>query len=149
MGIRASMGKAQVYKSHMMEWMKSHYGHIPFSSKMINSNVCSFTSTIWISVFVWQRERDKERERGFTLLGFEAVIIHTHCALLSYWIGKLGDVKVPDGPWRLLPHVFTVNRRKKHNVIVISNCRKSVAVLATTICVLLSHSTTRERQLPL
>lgn len=52
----------------------------------------------------------------FTLLGFEAVIIHTHCALLSYWMGKFGDVKVPDGPWRLLPHVFTVDKKKRRKI---------------------------------
>lgn len=63
-----------------------------------------------------------------TLFGFDAVIIHTHWALLSYWMGKLGDVKVPDGPWRLLPQVFTVKKKriKEHNDIVIGgNCRFS------------------------
>lgn len=69
------------------------------------------------------------RRGGFTLLGFDAVIIHTHCALLSYWIGKFGDVKVPDGPWRLLPHVFTVDKEKekKHIGIVINNINWSVS----------------------
>lgn len=62
-----------------------------------------------LNVAVAEKRRKKKK---FTLLGFEAVIIHTHCALLSYWMGKLGDVKVPEGPWRLLPHVFTVNTRK-------------------------------------
>lgn len=42
-----------------------------------------------------------------TLFGSLAVMIHTHWELLSYWIGKLGDVKVPEGPCRFDPHVFT------------------------------------------
>ena len=46
---------------------------------------------------------------GFTLFGSLALMIHTHWELLSYWMGKLGEVKVPEGPCRLLPHVFTVN----------------------------------------
>lgn len=80
----------------------------------------------------FDRQR-RERERGFTLLGFEAVIIHTHCALLSYWIGKFGDVKVPDGPWRLLPHVFTVNRKKQNRIQLLLVATVELAlVLATT-----------------
>lgn len=35
---------------------------------------------------------------NITLFGSLAVMIHTHWELLSYWIGKLGDVKVPEGP---------------------------------------------------
>lgn len=42
-----------------------------------------------------------------TLFGSLAVMIHTHWELLSYWIGKLGDVNVPDGPCRFDPQVFT------------------------------------------
>lgn len=45
-----------------------------------------------------------------TLLGLLAVIIHTHCELLSYWMGKLGDVNVPEGPKRFIPHVFAANK---------------------------------------
>lgn len=40
----------------------------------------------------------------------------THCALLSYWKGKLGDVKVPLGPWRLEPHVFTEREIEISNI---------------------------------
>ena len=42
-----------------------------------------------------------------TLFGSLAVTIHTHWELLSYWIGKFGEVKVPEGPCRFDPQVFT------------------------------------------
>lgn len=49
----------------------------------------------------------KSNNMFFTLFGSLAVMIHTHCELLSYWMGKLGEVKVPDGPCRFDPQVFT------------------------------------------
>lgn len=46
------------------------------------------------------------------MFGSLAVMIHTHWELLSYWMGKLGDVKVPEGPCRFDPHVFTDKERE-------------------------------------
>lgn len=47
-----------------------------------------------------------------TLFGSLAVMIHTHCELLSYWMGKFGDVKVPEGPCRFDPQVFTAKVKR-------------------------------------
>lgn len=55
---------------------------------------------------------------NITLFGSLAVMIHTHWELLSYWIGKLGDVKVPEGPWRFDPHVFTAMTVKKNKIFM-------------------------------
>lgn len=46
-------------------------------------------------------------DNNTTLFGSLAVMIHTHWELLSYWIGKFGDVNVPEGPCRFDPQVFT------------------------------------------
>lgn len=48
-----------------------------------------------------------------TLFGSLALMIHTHWELLSYWIGKLGDVNVPEGPCKFEPHVFTAAESEK------------------------------------
>lgn len=55
---------------------------------------------------------------NITLFGSLAVMIHTHWELLSYWIGKLGDVKVPEGPCRFDPHVFTAMTEKNNAFLI-------------------------------
>lgn len=57
-----------------------------------------------------------ERVWSITLFGLLAVMIQTHWELLSYWIGKFGEVNVPDGPCRFDPHVFTVNKKAEERV---------------------------------
>ena len=48
--------------------------------------------------FVFMTMLLHQRWFSLALFVFTAVMTQTHCALLSYWNGKLGDVKVPLGP---------------------------------------------------
>lgn len=60
------------------------------------------------------------------MFGSLAVMIHTHWELLSYWMGKFGDVNVPDGPCRFDPHVFTAREQnhKTEDIYKVQYCPK-------------------------
>lgn len=58
------------------------------------------------------------RSKSLTLAGLSAVMIHTQCALLSYWMGKLGEVMMPEGPRRWASHMRAAERRWKTRLLV-------------------------------